>query len=57
MSGAFEELKGRRMSEPVLTLTIDHGRYILDCDASDVVPGTVRMRTCYRVRFTFAWSR
>ena len=38
---AFEELKGRLVFDPVLTLPSDHGRYMLDCDASDVGLGAV----------------
>jgi len=38
---AFDELKGRLLSEPVLTLPNDLGKYILDCDASDVGLGAV----------------
>jgi len=38
---AFVELKRRLTSAPVLTAPTDHGKYILDTDASDFTLGAV----------------
>ena len=38
---AFETLKNRLMSEPILALPTDDGQYVLDTDASDKGLGAV----------------
>jgi len=42
---AFVELKRRLTSTPVLTAPTDHGKYILDTDASDFALGAVLQQT------------
>jgi len=53
---AFEALKLRLMSEPILALPMDEGTYILDCDASNYGLGAVLSQEQSAVERVIAYS-
>jgi len=53
---AFEALKLRLISEPILALPMDEGMYILDCDASNYGLGAVLSQEQSGVERVIAYS-
>ena len=53
---AFEELKLRLISGPILALPIDDGTYILDADASSFGLGAILSQTQFGTERVIAYS-